>query len=251
MTRGIRRGLLLTLAAFWWPGLSLCAQTISLELRPSVSHAQAGATVEIGLYAVADSGEPLAFRALEAVPIWTAETITLLGLTNNGPYAWFLSSFPADGQLDDLNATWLDGDAFYQSFARFPPSPPPSATAEGLLVTTWRFEAGEAGAAALFMVPSFGTYSFTRVHDAEEPGVFLTGSLGGATVVVSACGLVADVDADCDVDLVDYVDFNECLGGPALDAILVCNFRDLNVDNRIDLRDFAEFQRLFTGEVGE
>ena len=231
--------------------IAVRAGTVSLEIRPAVSRVDVGTTVSVGLYAVSDTETNQAFSALDTLPTWVPEVLELLGNLNNGPYGWLLTWFPSDAQLDGVNDTWLDGTAYYQAVGRFPPIPLPQATPDGLLVTTWRFQANQGGTSAIYLAPMIGTYSSTRVHDPVEPGVFLTGSLRGATVIVVACGEPADLDQDCDVDLLDTESFNVCLDGPDLEGIPACLFRDLNEDDHIDLGDFAALQRAFTGSVGQ
>lgn len=56
------------------------------------------------------------------------------------------------------------------------------------------------------------------------------------------------VAPDCDSDgfftLRDFDGFALCLGGPAVDSTDLCWCGDTNVDRRIDLRDFAQFQNI-------
>jgi hypothetical protein len=60
-----------------------------------------------------------------------------------------------------------------------------------------------------------------------------------------------DIDADCDVDGIDYVGFWSCYlgGGPAVMAQRGCGLLfDHQGDQRVDLADYAELQRTFTAE---
>lgn len=239
-------GVLGALAAAVMP---LRAETVSIELRPAVQRVTIGTTITLGLYAVSDSGSNQSFSGLEALPAWVPGVLTLLGLTNNGPYPWLSSWFPPDGQLDGINDTWTDGTAYYQAFGRLAPAAPPQATAAGLLCTTLRFRADGPGTSAVYFMPEFGQYSFTRVLDAVNPGLFLTGTLRGATVIVVACGVPADMDADCDVDLADFDGFDLCLTGPGVAVAPGCLIYDLDDNNNVDLRDFAGLQQSFTGSV--
>ncbi len=62
-----------------------------------------------------------------------------------------------------------------------------------------------------------------------------------------------DYDSDTAVTLDDFYFFHECLtnqrlginGGPAKDAGAGCRFADFDLDNDVDLLDFAEFQLTF------
>jgi hypothetical protein len=53
---------------------------------------------------------------------------------------------------------------------------------------------------------------------------------------------VADFDADCDVDLVDYQHLQSCLTGPSVPPSGGCDEADLDGDLDVDLGDFTAFQ---------
>jgi len=71
--------------------------------------------------------------------------------------------------------------------------------------------------------------------------------------VPDECEVPADFNHDGYVDAHDYALFNGCMAGPDTpNPPSICdntNFllSDLNGDHRTDLRDFAKFQRSFTG----
>lgn len=56
-----------------------------------------------------------------------------------------------------------------------------------------------------------------------------------------------DLDGDSDVDLDDYIAFEQCLAGPAVPVSPGCEVADLRNDGDVDLEDFADFQTVFTG----
>ncbi|UCG17345.1 MAG: hypothetical protein JSV19_04795 [Phycisphaerales bacterium] len=56
-----------------------------------------------------------------------------------------------------------------------------------------------------------------------------------------------DCDADGDVDLSDFADFEGCLAGPGGGLGTGCVCFDLDDNGDVDLGDFAEFQLAFTG----
>jgi hypothetical protein len=59
----------------------------------------------------------------------------------------------------------------------------------------------------------------------------------------------ADFDCDGDVDLDDYEIFESCLRDPGDDIPAACIVNcDLNDDGEVNLRDFADYQVVFTGE---
>jgi hypothetical protein len=221
--------------------------SIHLELRP-VSSALVGETVEVGLYAVSDDMTEQSIGGIDAIVQWDPDVVELLGRINNGPYSWGLSWFPDDGQLDGVNDSWTDGDALYQCLRRNAPSPPAMATPAGLLVTTFRFVAvGPASAAPVRLVPHAGTYSTTRVLDGFDSSD-VTGTLRACSVTVLLCGLLSDLDADCDVDSRDFAALSECVTGPAEPvAEPSCGPADLDGDGAVDLRDLAWLQLDYMG----
>ena len=71
-------------------------------------------------------------------------------------------------------------------------------------------------------------------------GGFWSGATTGTPSVPGDC------DADGDVDLTDYSEFESCLGGPVAPSLPDCECFDFDVDSDVDLRDLAEFQVVFT-----
>jgi hypothetical protein len=103
-------------------------------------------------------------------------------LVNNGPYTWLLSGFYDDSGADGLNDTWEDGNAYYQAAGNF--ESPAWATPEGLLVTTFRFNAlNPTLETEIAIVPAFGEYTATQVFG-EQVGEDVTGTLGTTTIMV-------------------------------------------------------------------
>jgi subtilisin family serine protease len=56
-----------------------------------------------------------------------------------------------------------------------------------------------------------------------------------------------DFDDDGDVDLTDFLTFENCFSGPGSSPPGGCDAADLDFDGDVDLADFAVFQRAFTG----
>ena len=65
--------------------------------------------------------------------------------------------------------------------------------------------------------------------------------------VLCALPSFGDLDHDGDVSVADHALFAPCVSGPAASPSGDCGEADANDDNRVDLFDFAAFQREFTG----
>ncbi len=223
--------------------------SVSLEWRPATPTVNVGEVVQIGLYAVSDGDNDQSVGGIDAAISWDADILELSGLLNNGSYQWLMSGFPDDSQLDGLNGTWLDGDAFYVAVRRSAPYSPAFATPDGLLVATFVFTAvGSSSASELSFLTSGGEFSATRVLDGYEAGRLVTGALGSAVITILLCGAAADVDRDCDVDSVDFEWLALCLSGPPGGALAQeCQRADTDGDGDVDLRDFGVLQQTFWG----
>lgn len=72
-----------------------------------------------------------------------------------------------------------------------------------------------------------------------------------AHFVASLCtgGMTGDSDDDCDIDLVDYQQFEVCLGGPGgtLEPGGPCESHDFDQDADVDLADYQHLQLVFSG----
>jgi hypothetical protein len=66
-------------------------------------------------------------------------------------------------------------------------------------------------------------------------------------LVTGGASILGDCDADGDVDLDDYGDFETCLFGADGGLGTGCECFDFDADDDTDLLDYAEFQTAFTG----
>jgi hypothetical protein len=86
----------------------------------------------------------------------------------------------------------------------------------------------------------YGFYSHVAIEMPQRP----TYTLGD----LIAAGAPADLDADGDVDLTDFLDFQVCFNGPNRPpAASGCADADFDLDGDVDLTDFLVFQRCFNG----
>lgn len=181
---------------------SVDLELIAVDLGPFV----ADDVVAISLMARSATAREEQIGSIAAVLTWNALRLELVGHDDNGPYAWMTSEFPDDSALDDLNATFLDGNAYYQASRQPEPNPPAISSPGGLLVTTFLFRAVSAGATLVELAEREGQYSQTRVSDAETAGLNITGNL----------------DAPALVEIVACLDDGQCADGEFCNGVEAC-----------------------------
>jgi len=179
---GLNRGRLLgavvtSLLGFVLP--STLRGAINLELRPRDASVVVSDTIEVDLYAVSD--DPNTDQSLSGVQVilqWNAQHLQLIGQGTPASGDWILAGFFDDSQIDGLNNSLDDGDAYFQAAAAFPG--PLWATPEGLLITTLSFLAIEATDDVQLHIPAdWGQFTESEVFGAV-PGTVVTGTLGAA-----------------------------------------------------------------------
>ena len=179
----LRLSIVTTLVAL--AGTPRAQGAIELQWRPTLSSSVVGDVLEIGLYAVSDSGLDQPIAGLELVFEW--DTAQLLLLVNVDPctadpcpantYNWIESSFPDDSARDGLNNTFTDGIAFYIAFIQ--PGTPAMVTPEGLFVTAFRFGILEAGVGEVRLLESCkDCRARTFIADGVVPGLEIPVTLG-------------------------------------------------------------------------
>lgn len=105
------------------------------------------------------------------------------------------------------------------------------------------------GTAAVNPTPADAGYQNRNLALAEQIEVS-----GGASFAfdVQINSAMFDADADGDVDPSDLAAFLDCLGGPDATVPGSCNhlpLMDWDTDDDVDLADFQQFQRMFTGPL--
>ena len=223
---------------------------INLEYRPPSQTVLLGDTANIGLYAVSDHDTDQLLMAADVIISWDPDFLQFLGNDNTDAVPLQSSGFPAN-DLFNLNEVVppKDGDGLYVALA--PLGNPVAATPRGTLLTTFQFQAlAETPQTPVDILESAGDpEGHTIVYDGTVPNLDVTGELFGVTVTILAEPPPGDCDMDLHVDLDDYATFWYCLDGPDGDPVEPeCQCADLDEDGDVDLKDFAAFQRLFTGE---
>jgi hypothetical protein len=164
---------------------------VDLSLR-STSCASVGGTVRVDIYAASQSAAGSSIGAIDVVLAWNPLELELLGNDDSlASYQWFVSDFLPDP--DNINATFLDGDALYTALAR-PTAAAIAPLAPGMLVTSLLFRPLVVLplGSQVTMVPAQGAFAMTRVLSFVTPGLVITGSLGpngaGYTCPIGAQG---------------------------------------------------------------
>lgn len=202
------------------------AGDVNLEWRPATVSAPVCGEVDLGLYAVADSGvnEPMA--AVQVVFTWDNGALQLLGLDYTGAPSWLSAGFPLAIPLNEASPP-QDGDGYFQALA--PLGLAVEATPAGRLLVTFRFKVvGENPAAPLDMQANYGGQE-TIVWSGVTPNTRITGTLSGA-VVDAQPRCAGDLDCDGQTSFADFAILSASWGGPG---------GDLTGDATTDFADFA------------
>jgi len=169
----------------------------------------------------------------------TIDAVAPSSSVNPLPAQMYCTAFPVSwaGQ-DDAGGSGVEGYTVYVSdnggaYA-------PWLTTEE---TTATFTAGEAGHTYRF-------YSAARDHvgNTEPPPTDAAGAIvPDATTLVTGLN-VGDFDCDTDVDLGDFLLFQDCFNGPnRVPKKDGCANADFDADADVDVADFLEFQDCFNG----
>jgi hypothetical protein len=159
--------------------------SINLDLRPLAQTVNLGDAVDVGLFAVSDSGVNQLMSAADVILGWNPTFLSLLGNDNTDAVPLLVSGFPATDPYG-LNETVppQDGDGLYLAYAFG--GQPVAATPTGTLLTTFRFQTLVLTAETdVRVLPHAGSpVGSTVVYDGTTPGLYVTGSLGSAAVTI-------------------------------------------------------------------
>ncbi len=185
-----------------FPGEAVIASSVRLEWRPLQAFVALDGTVDIGLFAVSNTGEPITIRSAQVILRWDSSRLGDLEIIDAcavvpcraHAYPWIFSGFPSDANVDGLNNSIDDGNALYRAEGRTDPELNARVTAEGLWLTSFRFRAKALGAATLQMETSIGTSTRTSVTDPALQSISVTlGPAARMTVVDCPAPAVAAV----------------------------------------------------------
>lgn len=104
------------------------------------------------------------------------------------------------------------------------------------------------GSGTTYAAVESGTYSI-RARD-NISGLWSTGCGSVTVTVLQPIEDGPDLDQDCDVDLNDFLLFQNCLSGPNVphDGNVTCLQADFDGDDDVDQEDFGVLQRCYSGE---
>jgi len=93
--------------------------------------------------------------------------------------------------------------------------------------------------------PPFSGLKSWAASSSDGPGIPLTLQADLRVQLKAIC--LADVNGNCRVDLADLMSFASCMHGPDAPIAEECEPFDIDPDGDVDLRDFAKFERSFSG----
>ncbi|HEY3246493.1 MAG TPA: FG-GAP-like repeat-containing protein [Phycisphaerae bacterium] len=109
---------------------------------------------------------------------------------------------------------------------------------------------GSAWQSASFLVSNFTTPTANvrvRFSTSDASASVTEAGIDNFQVEKFVCNLPGDLNHDAHIDLTDHALFTGCLTGPGGGVPADCAGADLQADNDVDLGDFAQFESGFTG----
>ncbi len=220
------------------------AADIDLLWSPAEQTVGLDDTVEIDLVAASDDETTQYFAALDAIVLWDPAHLDLIGVDDShAGYPFMSSHFLPDP--DGINADLHDGDALFTALApggQEAPVPP-----GGLVITRFEFApVSHTPGTEVRFAASMGTYARTRMRRLDLSDV--TGDISATGWVKIVTCRTGDSDQDDDVDLADFANFQRCFTGAGIQATPACRcYFDFDQDTDVDLGDYWEFEQRLAG----
>lgn len=157
---------------------------VDLEFRPGTQTIEPDEIAEVGLYAISQEAEGQSIAAIGLILLWDTTYLELVGKDDTGAVPRTFSGFPMP-DIDHLNDTFEDGDAYYEYRAPF--FAPAMATPEGILITTLQFRGvAETPETIVDTAPEAGYFTETVVFDGDVPNRQITGEVGHAAITIGS-----------------------------------------------------------------
>ncbi|NOT00387.1 MAG: hypothetical protein HOP29_07140 [Phycisphaerales bacterium] len=172
-----------------------CFRGVDLSFSPASTTKLEGTQFQVNLIAkVATGATPIDLTGLTVILDWDPTVLQLVGLTRaNEGFPWFLSEFSTSKDIDGMNDSFLDGDAYYTAQGPFLP-PRPQATLAGLVVTTFIFNVvgdSEGGPPTQVAMPlDLGGFNDTKV-------ILFDDIIAGVDILRNHTSLSVTAQADC------------------------------------------------------
>lgn len=213
------------------------AGDVDVIFQPIDEVVTVGEVLEIQVILASDSGRTELVAAAEAIFTWEPDKLQLLGNEEDGSVELLTSTFPTNhpSGLNESNPP-KDGIGMYMAWA--PLGDPVAVTPDGILLTTFLFEALEPATETFIdIIPFIGDpddpEAKTIVFDGVIPNNDITGSLTSATVtILPSC--LGDLNDDGQVDTEDLF-ILLAAWGPCSDP-QECP-ADLNMDAEVNTED--------------
>jgi len=129
-----------------------------------------------------------------------------------------------------------------------------TASGEGMLAYRWQKNGADLGDDSHYSGTGTSSLTVSDVDWGDEADYrCLVSNAGGSAMSNAASltlrgGAIGDLDADCDVDVVDFALFQACFNGPNRPPAFACTVAaDFDVDLDVDLADFGMLQACFNG----
>lgn len=224
-------------------GAAHAGDLIDLVWQPDQRVVAVDQEFEIQLVARSQTNEDAQMSALQVIFEWDPNCLEFIGIDNGGAAAFWLSGLLADPYGLNEAMPPADGDALFAATAY--PGGTVAATPEGMLVTTLQFRALTLNPATAVQIVETAGDPPGETYVANAIGIYVTGMLGAAEIVVASAFETGDLNCDGFVDTYDIDAFKLALSDPTAyaDAYPECDVQlaDCDGDGFVDTYDIDAF----------